>query len=212
MQVLWREIALCPNNALRQRWCQHALDNANNCVPLANPIREIFGATPVKTMHAFPKDVIEVVTFLVLDNVPKKKNAALDQLAVQFHKLHCQSYGKAYPATDFSNGITNLTKISAAESLGLVFLFVILAQYDKGWVILNTALHAKTSKELPKIVNMFECLLCFDAWLNRPTFWLLDNPPKEKAEYQASIVKQMEMCKSYIPTVKINVWKFPKFH
>jgi hypothetical protein len=99
---------------------------------------------------------------------------------------------------DFCNGITNLTKILAAKHLGLVFLFVILSQYNEGWVILNTALRAKTSKELLKIVNMFKCLLCFDAWLNRPTFWRVDNPPIEIAGYRASIVKQIQMCKTYI--------------
>jgi hypothetical protein len=206
------QIASCPNDALRQRWSQHALDNTFNHVPLADPIRGIFGATPVETMHAFRKGVIEVVTFLVLDNIPKKQKAALDRLAVRFHKSHRQSYRKAYPATDFSNGITNLTKISAAERLGLVFLFVILAQYDEGWRILNTALKEKTDKELPEIVNMFECLLCFDAWLNRATFWKLDDLPAVKAGYRASIVKQMQMCKTYIPTVKATSWKFPKFH
>jgi hypothetical protein len=59
---------------------------------------------------------------------------------------------------------------------------------------------------------MFECLLCVDAWLNRPTFWRLDDPPTAKAAYQASIVKQMEMCKSFIPSVKATAWKFPKLH
>ena len=69
-----------------------------------------------------------------------------------------------------------------------------------------------TNQELPEIVNMFECLLCFDAWLNRPTFWRLDDSSTEKAGYQASILKQMQMCKSYVPTVKVTAWKFPKFH
>jgi hypothetical protein len=140
-------IASCLNDVLRQRWSQHALDNAYNHVPLADPIRGIFGATPVETMHAFRKGVIEVVTFLVLNNIPKRQKAALDRLAVRFHKSHCQSYCKAYPATDFSNGITNLTKISAAERLGLVFLFVILAQYNEGWVILDTALQDSTNQK-----------------------------------------------------------------
>ena len=36
-------------------------------------------------------------------------------------------------------------------------------------------LACKTSKELSKIVDMFECLLCFDVWLNCPTFWQLDD-------------------------------------
>ena len=71
------QIASCPNDALRQQWSQHALDKAYNHVPLADPIRGIFGAMPVETMHAFCKGVIEVVTFQVLDNVPKRHNAAL---------------------------------------------------------------------------------------------------------------------------------------
>jgi hypothetical protein len=144
--------------------------------------------------------------------IPKRQKAALGQLAVRFHKSHRQSYRKAYPATDLSNRITNLTKISAAERLGLVFLFVILAQYNEGWVILNTALQDNTNQELPEIVNMFECLLCFDTWLNCPTFWQLDDSSTEKAGYHASILKQMQMCKSYVPTVKATAWKFPKFH
>jgi hypothetical protein len=83
------QIASCPNDALRQRWSQHELDNAHNHVPLADPIRGTFGAMPAETIHAFCKGVIEVVTFLVLNNVPKKQKAALDRrLAVRFHKSH----------------------------------------------------------------------------------------------------------------------------
>ena len=59
---------------------------------------------------------------------------------------------------------------------------------------------------------MFECLLCFNAWLNCPTFWRLDYTPATKTGYQASIVKQMQICKAYTPTVKATAWKFPKFH
>jgi hypothetical protein len=32
--------------------------------------------------------MIEMVTFLVLDNVPVSKKAALDRLAIKFHKTH----------------------------------------------------------------------------------------------------------------------------
>ena len=83
-------------------------------------------------MHCFRKGIIEQVTFLVFKNVPASKKAALDHLAIRFHKFHRQTCRKQYPATDFSNGITNLAKISAAEQNGLVFLFVILFQYEEG--------------------------------------------------------------------------------
>ena len=99
---------------------------------MADPVRGIFGATPVETMHALRKGIIELVTFCVLEHVTARQKAKLDELAVHFHKSHRQTYRKVYPATDFSNGITNLTKITAKERLGLVFLFVILSQYDEG--------------------------------------------------------------------------------
>jgi hypothetical protein len=81
MHVPWRKLPRVQtmsfvNDVLRQRWSQHALDNTYNHVPLADPIRGIFGATPVETMHAFRKGVIEVVTFLVLNNIPKRQKAA----------------------------------------------------------------------------------------------------------------------------------------
>ena len=90
-------------------------------MPLADPERGIFGATPVETMHAYRKGIIEMVTFLVLDNVPASKKALLDNLAFKFHKSHRQTWRGNFPATDFTNGITNVTKISAPERLGLVF-------------------------------------------------------------------------------------------
>jgi len=58
---------------------------------LADPaVRGIFGATPVETMHAFCKGMIEMVTFLVLENVPTSKKAALDRLAICYHNQENQ--------------------------------------------------------------------------------------------------------------------------
>lgn len=201
-------IALETDDQQRARWSQHRLDNIFNKVPLADPLRGILGSTPVETMHAFRKGLIETVTFLVLENVPASKKAALDSLAINFHKNHRQTYRKAYPSTDFSSGITNLTKISAAERLGLVFLFVILSQYDEGWQILESTL--KTA--LAPVIQVFEALLCFDAWLGKPIFWLKQNEIEAKRIAQASIRRLLEMCHENIPSEKQHPWKFPKFH
>jgi hypothetical protein len=138
---------------------------------LTLPVRGIFGATPVKIMHAFCKGLIEHVTFLVLDNVPASRKEALDTLAVQFHQRHRQTYRTRYPATDFSRGATNLTKVTACERLGLVFLFVILSQYDVGWDILDHTFEHKSRTTVKNVVEVFEALLCFDAWLMQDTFW-----------------------------------------
>ena len=201
-------IALATDDQQRTRWSQHRVDNVFNTMPLADPLRGILGATPVETMHAFRKGLIETVTFLVLENVPVSKKAALDRLAIHFHKEHRQTHRKAYPSTDFSNGITNLTKISAGERLGLVFLFVILSQYDEGWQILESTLNTA----LAPVIQVFEAMLCFDAWLGKPSYWLQQNELEAKRIVQASIRRLLEMCHANIPSAKEHPWKFPKFH
>ena len=140
---MMNEIASAGDDATRKCWLQHCLDIAFTYVPLADSFRGIFGATPTETMQCFRKGMIEVVTFLVLKNVLASKRAELDRIAIDFHKSHRQTARKMYPATDFSNGITNLTNILSSEQLGLVFLFVIIFQYPKGWIILDTALHSR---------------------------------------------------------------------
>jgi hypothetical protein len=81
-----------------------------------------------------------MVTHVVIDNVPSSKKEALDRLALRFHKAHRQSFRSSFPSTTFCNGITNISKISAAECLVLMFLFVILGHYEEGWTTLLSAL------------------------------------------------------------------------
>ncbi len=216
-------IARNSNQALRKRWSQHRLNNVFDYVPMADPIRGIYGAMPIETMHAFRKGMIEMVTFLILDSVPKSKLAALDALAIRFHKSHRQTIRQTFPATDFSQGITNLSKISAAERLGLVFLFVIFAQYDEGWQILRStfeAYNAKTAREdelttadmppvnLPAVLSVFEAMLCFDQWLNQTTYWTMEHHAESKIVVQQAIKTLMLMCVNDIPLSKSKSWKF----
>jgi hypothetical protein len=148
-------IANDTDDNVRRQWSQRFLNNAFEYVPLADPICGIFGAMPVETMLALQKGIIEMVTFSVLDNVPASKKAQLDTLAVRFHKTHRQTFRKSVPATDFSNGMTNLTKSTAGERLGLVFLFVILAHYDEGWDFFVSCI-VKT-----RVLNTCTCVTCF---------------------------------------------------
>ena len=210
-------IAKCGNKETRKQWSQHEVDNAFNRVVFADPDRGIFGATPVETMHAFRKGVVEYVTKFVLENVPASKKAAFDDLAIGFHKSHRQAHRKAYPSTDFSNGVTNLTMITASERLGLVFLFVILFQYDEGWRIIQECLDKGTNDKVPKVLEVLESILTFDAWMNQTSFWDLSNPvhvAQQMALHKRAIRKFMEMCTTHIPikSQDENAWKFPKFH
>ena len=203
---------------------------------MADPDCGIFGATPVETLHAFRKGLVEMITFVVLDNVPASKKAALDCLALRFHKSHRQTFRSTFPSTTFCNGITNITKISAAERVGLVF-FVILGHYDEGWTILSSALEnchyskpatthpqttARTGEPAPKhhcykpefkdILQVFEALLCFDEWLRKDSYWPQHGSEVKMANISHSIAKLMHMSKKYIPTSISMAWNYPKFH
>ena len=56
-------IAANADKLVRTRWSQHYLNNAFNAVCFADSSRGIFVATPLETMHAFRKGLIEYVTF-----------------------------------------------------------------------------------------------------------------------------------------------------
>ncbi len=85
-------IARSNDDVTRKRWSQHKIENAFERIVFADPERGIFGATPVKTMHAFRKGVIEKVTKLVLESLPASKKAAFDDLAIAFYKSHRQTH------------------------------------------------------------------------------------------------------------------------
>jgi hypothetical protein len=97
---------------------------------LADPIRGSFGATPTEIMHVVCGGLLFIISGLVLDNVPSGLKAKLDDLAKHLHENHQKTCRKMYPSTDFSNGITNLKKLTLTERHGLVFLFVMLFLYD----------------------------------------------------------------------------------
>jgi hypothetical protein len=62
-----------------------------------------------------------------------QKYRLVDELAQKIHKHRRQSACKNFPQTDFYNGVTNLSNMTASEECGLAFLLICLAQFDDGW-------------------------------------------------------------------------------
>jgi hypothetical protein len=113
-------IARSEDDDTRKWWSQHKFDNAFALIEFAHPERGIFGATPVETMHAFRKGVIEKVIKLVLVSLPASKKAAF------WWSCYCISQ-----VSDISNRVANLTKITASARMGIAFLLVILFQKNQ---------------------------------------------------------------------------------
>jgi hypothetical protein len=55
-------------------------------------------------------------------------------------------------------------------------------------------------------------MLCFHAWLNRGTFWRLEETAVAKDSAKFSIKVLMSICSNYLPTTNSNRWNFSKFH
>jgi len=197
---------------MRKKWSQHKLENAFNDVAFADPVRGIFGATPIETLHCIRKGVIEYVTsFVIADDIKERELNLFNALASAFHKSHRQTYRKSFPTTDFSKGIV-ASKLSATERVGLIFLFVILFQYDEGWKMMQKRLGHTDKKSVPQLLEVLEGLLTFDAWVNQTVFWDSKKPDDKDARLM-SIKKLMKMCKDRIkPLKKENPFRFPKFH
>jgi hypothetical protein len=73
-------IAQSDDKVLRQKWSQHALDNAFSYVTFANPKHGIFVATPTDIMHVLRGGMEKDTVKLVLDNVPDSQKDAFDMI------------------------------------------------------------------------------------------------------------------------------------
>jgi hypothetical protein len=107
---------------------QHALDNKYNHVPLADPICGILDAMPV---HAFCKGMIEVVTFLVLDTIPKRQKAPLHRLAVRFSQIPLSVKSQGLPCNGLKEWDYQFDLDFGCRLFWSIFLFLILAQYNE---------------------------------------------------------------------------------
>ena len=135
--------------------------------------------------------------------------ATFDQMVITFHKYNCQSCWKDYPTANFGTGVTNLSRISAAENMGVLFLFVVLSFNDEGWKFLSNAL-GKQAHDLSDVIQVIEAFLCFYTWLCLPQQWLLSQEKEAMESAQNSIRKLMELCVTKLPQADGNGWCVPK--
>jgi hypothetical protein len=57
-----------------------------------------------------------------------------------------------------------------------------------------------------------ECLLCFEAWLDQPTFWDIDDTTGEADRAEGAIASMMKLLVKWLPRQKGNDWKVSKLH
>ena len=96
-----------------------------------------------------------------------------------------------------------MSNIRASEWVGILYLMCILVQKESGWNIINTSLLKGGNKEVSDVLYVFEMILCFDAWLNKDTFW----SSNDNNEYMKSAYKSMKIL---MKKIKKHLPKFSR--
>ena len=137
----------------------------------------------------------------------------MGDLAVKFHQTHHQRHCNTFPKTKFTAKFTNVANYRAHEWVGILYLLVILTQYNDGWVIINQALLSGGNENISNVLNVFEMILCFDAWINQTSFWRSLQNAIYIESANKSIKKMMKTIKrALLDTGRAQGWKNPKFH
>jgi hypothetical protein len=192
---------------------QHRCHNVFANIEIGDPLYKIFGSLPTDPMHSVRKGVMARAMSLIFDCMTNAQKCELDELAQRFHKTHRQSARKAFPQTDFSNGMTNLANMTASEECGLVFLLICLSQFKDGWRLLDEALLNKGHKtDLKRVLEALEALSCFDAWTRMDKYWKLSQQKKQSLQAKTSVAKMLTMIRDRLPRESGNGWNLPTFH
>jgi hypothetical protein len=195
--VTWHEMNVIITNGTEEELAavsQHKCVNAFTNIIIGDPVYKIYGALPTDTMHALRQRTMAYAMQLIFDCMTAKQKYKLDELAQTFHKLHRQSSRKLFPQTDFSNGVCNLSNMTAAERCGQVFLLVCLSQFDEGWNILNQALLTKGhDTNLGEVLEALEAMCCFDAWTRMDKFWDISQQEHYAKNAKESLAQMLTM-------------------
>lgn len=207
-----KKIAESEDAELRQRWSMHHIKNCFHEIPFMDAKRGIFGATPSEILHCVRMGPLKEANKAVFADLTDGLKKKLDNMARNFHKNNRQTYRKAYPTTNFTNGVTNLSLISGDEHVGMMFLFVILSNFDEGWDLLDEIMKRKGKTRVIHVMQLFEAVLCFHAWLCKPKQWHLSQQQEAMEAAQMSVRQLMALFVKRLPNEKGQGWKVPKFH
>jgi Plavaka transposase len=190
-----------------QQWSIYRVDNAFNRVQMGSNPHGIFMCAVIDVMHTIQAGVIMYVLESFKNIVSVATLAKIDRMAINFDKTCSQSIRSSFPRSDFSRGITNLTKVECSEQSGALFMMCCFTMQEEGWLALD-----RQMEHVDAVLGTMECLLCFEAWLDQYHFWEIGDPQGKATEAEDAIAAFMELVKKYLPRESGNGWNVSKFH
>ena len=190
---------------------QYCIPSFFRTLEFCDPVHGIFGAQPGDMLHMFQLGVVKTAVICFLECFTPKQKTLLDDMGRRFNKRLRQSQRKHFPRTDYSRGITNTKQKQAEEYTGLLFVFCALIQNHDAFEIVGEALD-KHELEIVDVLQVFECLLCFDRWCRKSVYWTNENSTEEQNVAINATRAMMNMLMSSIPRNTGNGWALSKLH
>jgi len=185
----------------------YRVDNAFNRVQMGSNPYGIFACAVIDIMHSLQHGLMMYALSEFTRPIPGADLALVDRMAMLMDSTCRQSCRSNYPRADFGRGITNLTQIECTERSGAVFVFTALMMHGEGWEFF-----APSFDNPEAVLGVLECLLLFEAWLNKETYWSADEAEQESETASKAITQFLIQLKTYLPRIEGNGWKLSKFH
>lgn len=128
---------------LRVLYGCHPVDLAFYHLDMGPNKRGVTGCTPTDCMHAFESGIVEMVLDVILSPLSNSSKKELDCLVMKLfdHNANRCTARENYPRTNFVNGFSSLSNLTADERIARLFTLCIVGDTKEGQAILKDRLH-----------------------------------------------------------------------
>ena len=172
----------------------------------------LFSACCTEMLHALESGMVAYSLSILYNEMTDTELVELDKLVQYFTKLARQngtSSRSRFPRFWFKDGVTSLSNVTANTKVGMMFAIVLAALTEEGRDFLVTKLGS--SKRYLDLVEAFQLLLSFWAWMKRPTYWKRKDK-KAKLRAREKIKTMMSKMNTLWPRTDGQGWDITKFH
>lgn len=175
-------------------------------------------ACPAEGLHVLEQGIIKRsnATFCH-DILWRNDRLKLDQIVMGWCRLpgqHCFQTKNVdeNPRVRFRDGVTSLTKLSGGTHVAQVFALVLAMLTKEGGEAVNKSFNIRNNGlDDTGVVEAFETLLAFWAWLKKDKYWE-HGDSKAEEDATCSIETMIQLICTLLPRKSGNGWSIPKLH
>ena len=194
----------------------HGIENAFHHVCFGGDPEGIHGCTPPEMLHLYQQGLYKYALEAFISLLTREQQRAFDVLFAKVADLCHRQSDRTFPRFTFPRGVTNLTRFTAAEQVGVTlvcFLSLSMQSFPSNMLKYNPrgkryCVDQELVERCMGFKKLFEEMLCAEAWINMAehSVLTLTNPAGQR------ITALMKLYASTVQRITGNGLKIPKFH